>query len=168
MATPHNGPNEQAEAEASAPDRAHLNSSLTPAGADATRGLGVSRTTRALTDLVFNTQTDRAPLPTWGSMGPATVPATRFARLGGKWKDDFPNAKVLVANLKPGDAHRISSGGGGGYGPAFERPAQAVCEDVRQGYVSVEAAAELYGVVVDPETFKIDQSATNRLRSAAV
>jgi hypothetical protein len=30
-------------------------------------------------------------------------------RLNGQWKDDFPNAKVLVAQLKPGDAFRISS-----------------------------------------------------------
>ena len=87
-------------------------------------------------------------------------------RVGGGWKDDFPNAKVLVAQLKPGDAFRISSGGGGGYGAPFERPVEDVREDVRQGYVSVKAAAELYGVVVDAETFVIDQAATDKLRAA--
>jgi N-methylhydantoinase B len=71
-------------------------------------------------------------------------------RVGDEWKSDFPNAKVLVAQLKPGDAFRIASGGGGGYGPAFERPPEDVAEDVRQGYVSVEAARERYGVAVDP------------------
>ena len=73
---------------------------------------------------------------------------------------------MLTAALKPGDAYRISSGGGGGYGLAFERPADDVCEDVRQGYVSAQAAAEQYGVVVDPETFTVDQEATARLRAA--
>jgi N-methylhydantoinase B len=87
-------------------------------------------------------------------------------RLNGQWKDDFPNAKVLVANLKPEDAFRISSGGGGGYGSSFERPVEDVAEDVRQGYVSVTAAAEKYGVAVDPKTFAVDQAATERSRAA--
>jgi N-methylhydantoinase B len=73
---------------------------------------------------------------------------------------------VLVAQLKPGDAFRISSGGGGGYGNAFERPAEDVAEDVRQGYVSVKAAADRYGVVIDAATFAVDRAATDKLRSA--
>ena len=87
-------------------------------------------------------------------------------RTNGAWKTDFPNAKVLVAQLKTDDAWRISSGGGGGYGSPFERPAEDVSEDVRQGYVSVKAAAERYGVVVDAETFAVDQAATDKLRAA--
>ena len=88
-------------------------------------------------------------------------------RLGGHWKADFPNAKVLVAQLKTGDAWRISSGGGGGYGSPFDRPAEDVREDVYQGYVSVKAAAELYGVIVDPATYEIDRAATERCRSSS-
>jgi N-methylhydantoinase B len=41
-----------------------------------------------------------------------------------------------------------------------------VREDVRQGYVSLEAAREKYGVVLDPETFEIDRAATERRRRA--
>jgi hypothetical protein len=78
---------------------------------------------------------------------------------------DFPNAKVLVAQLKPGDAFKIRSGGGG-YGDPLERPIDDVREDVRQGYVSVKPAAELYGVVLDPETFEVDVPATETLRTA--
>jgi N-methylhydantoinase B len=88
-------------------------------------------------------------------------------RLGGTWKTDFPNAKVLVAQLKAGDAFRIRSGGGGGYGSPLERPIAAVQEDVRQGYVSVKAAQEFYGVVIDPDTLEVDQAATQRLRATA-
>ena len=47
-----------------------------------------------------------------------------------------------------------------------ERPAEEVAEDVRQGYVGAQAAAELYGVVVDAETFVVDMTATGRLRAA--
>jgi len=87
-------------------------------------------------------------------------------RIGGQWKTDFPNAKVLVAQLKPGDAFKIRSGGGGGYGSPFGRPVEQVRDDVRQGYVTVESAAELYGVVLDPETFEVDVAATEKLRTA--
>ena len=39
-------------------------------------------------------------------------------------------------------------GGGGGFGEPFERPPERVLVDVRSGYVSVEAAARDYGVVI--------------------
>ena len=43
---------------------------------------------------------------------------------------------------------RVERPGGGGVGAAFQRSPQAVLEDVRQGYVSVEKARRDYGVVV--------------------
>ena len=39
-------------------------------------------------------------------------------------------------------------------------------EDVRQGYVSIKAAADHYGVVVDEATLAIDRAATEKLRAA--
>ena len=87
-------------------------------------------------------------------------------RVDGQWKTDFPNAKVLVAQLKAGDAFKIRSGGGGGYGSPLERPLDQVQDDVRQGYVTVKSAAELYGVVLDPQTFELDLAATATLRAA--
>ena len=57
------------------------------------------------------------------AMPPAT--RSRFKR-NGAWKTDFPNAKVFLVELKPGDAYRIRSGGGGGYGPPWERPVEKV------------------------------------------
>jgi len=71
-----------------------------------------------------------------------------------------------VAQLKPGDAFKIRSGGGGGYGNPLERPIEQVRDDVRQGYVTVKCAAELYGVVLDPQTFEVDAAATETLRAA--
>jgi N-methylhydantoinase B len=35
-----------------------------------------------------------------------------------------------------------------------------VANDVRNGFVSLEKAAEDYGVVVDPVTFAVDEAAT--------
>jgi len=164
----HNGPNEQAEAKFPIVVERF---ELIPDSGGAGRhrgGLGIARTTRAITPITVNTQSERSKCPPWGLDGAGDGTGNMVAfRLGDQWKDDFPNAKVLVAQLKAGDAFRISSGGGGGYGSPFERPVEDVREDVRQGYVSVKAAAERYGVVIDPETFVVDPAATERLRAAS-
>ena len=68
--------------------------------------------------------------------------------------------------LKTGDAFRLRSGGGGGYGSPLERPAAEVAADARQGYISLAAAKELYGVVLDPESFAVDVTATEQLRAS--
>ena len=107
---------------------------------------------------MVNTQSDRSKCPPWGLEGGGDAAGNAIAlRIGGQWKTHFPNAKVLVAQLKTDDAWRVSSGGGGGYGSPFDRPVEKVREDVYQGYVSVKAAAELYGVVIDPESFEINK-----------
>ena len=58
---------------------------------------------------------------------------------------------------------------GGGVGAAFERSPEAVLDDVRQGYVSVERARRDYGVVVRAENDEVtlDPDATRELRLAS-
>ena len=104
-------------------------------------GLGVERVVRARTNMVFNTQIERAHCRPWGLEGGLEGTGNSVGlRRDGTWKTDFPNGKVLSTPLRAGDAYRIRSGGGGGYGDPHERPAELVAEDVRQGYVSVEVA----------------------------
>jgi N-methylhydantoinase B len=162
----HNGPNEQAEVKYPIVIE---RCALVPDSSGAGRhrgGLGVERVMRARTPITVNTQTDRAHCRPWGLDGGRDGSGNSVAlRIDGKWKTDFPNAKLLVAQLKPGDAHRIRSGGGGGYGSPLDRPVEQVAEDVRQGYVSVQAARDLYRVAVDPRSFKVDAAATKRLRA---
>src|SRR5499433_2030723 len=130
-------------------------------------GLGVERVVRARIPMTMNTQVERAHCRPWGLSDGLEGTGNQVAlRLGGTWKTDFPNAKVLVAPLKTDDALLIRSGGGGGYGDPLERAIEEVAEAVRQGYVSIKAAAELYGVVVNPDTFAPDRAATERLRGA--
>ncbi|NIS35926.1 MAG: hydantoinase B/oxoprolinase family protein, partial [Actinobacteria bacterium] len=65
--------------------------------------------------------------------------------------------------LAPGEVGSIQTPGGGGYGDPLERDPAAVREDVLDGKVSAEAAAEEYGVVVaDGE---VDREATERRRA---
>ena len=161
----HNSPIEQAEAKYPVLVE-HYRLAQDSGGAGRYRGgLGIDRVVRARSAMTVNTQVDRAHCKPWGLDGGRDGAGNAVAiRLGGKWKDDFPNAKVLVAQLAGGDAYRMRSGGGGGYGDARARPAAAVAEDVRQGYVSAKAAKELYGVVVDAVTFAVDEKGTRRLR----
>jgi N-methylhydantoinase B len=56
------------------------------------------------------------------------------------------------------------SGGGAGVGKPEERDPESVKWDVRNELVSIEMAKEVYKVVIDPETFEIDQEATRSLR----
>ena len=42
---------------------------------------------------------------------------------------------------------------------------EKVREDVRQGYVSVKAAAELYGVIIDAVSFIVEVRATEKKRA---
>jgi len=163
----HNGPNEQSEAKF--PLVVERYALVTDSGGAGRRrgGLGVERVVRARTNMVFNTQVDRAHCKPWGLDGGLAATGNEVAlRQSGAWKTDYPNAKVLVATLKAGDAFRLRSGGGGGYGSPLERPVDEVAHDVRQGYVSIGAAAELYGVVVDERTLQVDRAATDRLRAA--
>ena len=78
----------------------------------------------------------------------------------------YPTGKVLDEELVEGDAYVLYSGGGGGFGNPIERSAEKVREDVRQGYVSRESARLDYGVVLDPETFEINEEQTLEARSA--
>jgi N-methylhydantoinase B len=60
----------------------------------------------------------------------------------------------------------MRSGGGGGYGDPLTRPAKDVAHDAKQEYISLRTARDYYGVVLDPETFAVDQDATAKLRAA--
>jgi N-methylhydantoinase B len=163
----HNSPNEQAEAKFPiVVERYALVENSGGAGRHR-GGLGVVRDVRARSPLTVNTQIDRAHCRPWGLAGGFDGMGNKVElRIGGAWKVDFPNAKVLVAHLKEGDAFRIRSGGGGGYGSPLQRSAQQVVVDVREGYVGVAEARELYGVVVHPATLAIDVEATAMLRAS--
>ncbi|KIN74347.1 hydantoinase B/oxoprolinase family protein [Sulfitobacter guttiformis] len=65
--------------------------------------------------------------------------------------------------LKKGDILRIETGGGGGHGHPYDRPAERVLEDVLDGFVTVDAARDLYGVVIIGD--EIDDAATRTCRA---
>lgn len=65
--------------------------------------------------------------------------------------------------LRKGDILRIQTGGGGGMGHPYDRPAETVLEDVLGGFVTEDAARRHYGVVIADDA--VDETATSALRA---
>src|SRR3984893_2592786 len=66
--------------------------------------------------------------------------------------------------LQEGDIFCLDTPGGGGYGDALSRPAERVLADVREGYVSAEAAERDYRVVLTADKNEVDIAATKAKR----
>jgi N-methylhydantoinase B len=127
-------------------------------------GVGVERAYRFLAPtnaIVINYKTKTQPWSVAG--GQPGVKNTVLVHPG-----TAQETEVGVSNtaFEAGGAITNLTGGGGGWGNPFEREPERVAEDVKQGYVSVAAAASNYGVVVDPATFVVDEAATANLRKA--
>jgi N-methylhydantoinase B len=73
----------------------------------------------------------------------------------------------LIDHPMPSNVLRVSGAGGGGYGRPTARDPEAVLADVRDGIVSIEAAAEMYGVVLAENARAVDANATARLRATS-
>lgn len=67
--------------------------------------------------------------------------------------------------LEPADVLVQESGGGGGVGSPWEREVEKVRWDVLNEYISIQAARDVYGVAIDPDTFEVNQKETERLRT---
>ena len=152
----HNSPNEQAEVKFPIVVERYA---LVPDSGGAGRhrgGLGVERVVRARTNMMVNNQSDRAHCRPWG----LERRPRRHRQRGGaahRRRNGRPISRM------PRCWWRSSSRAT----PSRSAPAAAAAtavrssgrsrrsrDDVRQGYVTVEAAAELYGVVLDPETLR--------------
>ena len=127
-------------------------------------GLGVELVISSKQDFFANTHLQRTKLPPWGLHGgkDALAMGGEVITTDGK---RIPGARLDNARVAPGDKLTVLAGGGGGWGPAWERPAERVRLDVIEGLVSLEAARRDYGVALDPKTYAIDAAATSKLRA---
>lgn len=96
--------------------------------------------------------------------------------LGEFFDDSGPLRPKTVVWPDPSAHVHLHPPGGGGYGDPFARPPERVLDDVVNGYVSLEAAAREYGVVVrylgredqlvrPPGSYEIDWAETELLRA---
>ena len=75
-------------------------------------------------------------------------------------------SKVTV-DLKPGDVISYRTCGGGGYGPVEERDPALVLRDARQGKISLSQARDTYRVVIDSDSWTINESETVKLKTGS-
>jgi N-methylhydantoinase B len=81
----------------------------------------------------------------------------------GKWERFGPKPGLMPMTNR--DIYSVIWQGGGGWGDPLDREATAVARDVAAGAVSVAAAREIYGVVLDSGGAP-DEAATERQREA--
>ncbi|HYX91090.1 MAG TPA: hydantoinase B/oxoprolinase family protein, partial [Myxococcaceae bacterium] len=131
-------------------------------------GLGIRREYLNLADARFSIRSTRHVIPAAGMAGgsPGRTgdirinPGTEAERRLPSRYSDHP--------LRTGDVVRLETPGGGGFGDPLDRDPQAVLLDVREGYVSPQAADIAYGVVLRQERhgWILDAAATQTLRAA--
>ena len=161
----HNSPSEQLESKYPVlVERYSLRTDSAGAGKHR-GGLGAEMVVQALSPFAVTTRIDRVHCKPWGLHGGKEAAGNGIGiRRNGNWETDMPNAKIFGVRLRQGDAYLMQSGGGGGFGSPLERDPEQVAHDVREGYVSPEAAHQDYGVVVTPEG-GLDREATEALRA---
>ena len=80
----------------------------------------------------------------------------------GKWERFGPKPGLMPMTNR--DIYSVIWQGGGGWGDPLEREAAAVARDVASGAVTVDAAREIYGVVMNGAA--VDAAGTERQREA--
>jgi N-methylhydantoinase B len=80
--------------------------------------------------------------------------------------DEEPMPGKITRSIRRGEVFRYEMAGAGGWGDALEREPERVLKDVRNEFVSREAARDEYGVVIDSGSLSVDEKATTRLRDA--
>ena len=107
---------------------------------------------------------ERSECPPWGLEG-GKEGATNVVVVNPGRTDERAYQKANALPLQPGDLVSVRTGGGGGFGPPWERPVQYVRDDVVDGYVSRGSAESDYGVVMS-ESLEVDHDATEQRRAA--
>jgi 5-oxoprolinase (ATP-hydrolysing)/N-methylhydantoinase B len=118
-------------------------------------GLGYRRTLLATAVPITGSQcSDRHEVKPWPIFGgePGGNGGTLIRKAGStEWKTvrelfgKISSSKYANITIEPGDRIMLTTPGGGGYGDPAARDPAALAEDVREGYVSRDAATRCYG-----------------------
>jgi N-methylhydantoinase B len=128
-------------------------------------GAGVVREYEVLADHgVLSVRIDSVMNPPWGVAGGLQGGVGRAVVNPGTPHEKFLAPLSDGTVLRRGDIVLLETGGGGGHGHPFDRVAERVLQDVRDGFVSVEAARRDYGVMIAGNA--VDEAATRAHRTA--
>jgi N-methylhydantoinase B len=127
-------------------------------------GMAVRKDVRLLADAGRVTNLgDRHIHPPYGLAGGLGGARARTVLNPGPHEQDLHSKGTY--ELKRGDVLSLRTSGAGGFGDPRTRDPADVLADVRAGLVSLEAAREVYGVVISGAPLEVDGDATARLRA---
>ena len=81
-------------------------------------------------------------------------------------RDDEIMTGKVTRTIHRGDVFRYEMAGAGGWGDPLERDPERVLSDVRNDYVSRDAACSEYGVEIDARSWTVNREKTERRREA--
>jgi N-methylhydantoinase B len=128
-------------------------------------GLGIRRDYRFNDhSATFSVLSDRSKFSPWGLAGGLNASPSRYIV-----NPDSESPMILrskqVIKLKPGDLVSVQTPGGGGYGKPSERDIEKVLLDVRNEKISLERARRVYGVDIDPLSYRVKSNLVTRVDS---
>jgi N-methylhydantoinase B len=132
-------------------------------------GLGLDSKVRNLVEGRWNLlNTGRRQCPPWGLWeGKPGDVSDSLLRLPGQ--SEWQSVDVALHPVPKDSEVIVRTAGGGGWGNPLERDPEKVKMDVLEGYVSIEAARNEYGVVIKPGKlptfYEVDAEGTKKLRA---
>jgi N-methylhydantoinase B len=129
-------------------------------------GFGIDRSFKALGEITMTMHGDRAEVTPFGLAG-GTNGGPNILRVrphDGHEEIDL-GMHAMGITLHPGDHVIYCSNGGGGFGSPLKRDPNLVLADVESGWLTLEKARDVYGVVIVAEDarlgrFRIDEAAS--------
>ena len=151
--------------ESVAPIRMHRRELITDSGGAGKfrGGLGQEMVLEVLTGLpaIHSCMYDRTRFPANGYHGGLAGTLGEVVLSNGN--HPHPKSRYVI---QPHQTVTLRLPGGGGFYSPLERDTAHVLDDVKQGYVSVNAAQEKYGVVINETRMSVDEQATSDARMA--
>jgi N-methylhydantoinase B len=129
-------------------------------------GVGSVRDIKFMVPSHMSLEGDGNKFAAWGYEGGGQgVPGGMEYVSAASGKTDQLPSKIQSRFGQAGDIYRTLSAMGGGYGPAYEREPEKVLDDVLDELITIKAAKDQYGVVIDPKTMQVDAKATKARRA---
>jgi len=127
-------------------------------------GFGVRKDYKVLSNKAYLTLSiGRSKFPPWGvGMGLNGTP--NYAVIIKSNGESMKVRRIANYEMLKGDLVSLRSGGGGGWGDPWERDPKLVAWDVKNEYITIEQARNIYGVVIDPRSSEVDYKETQALR----
>ena len=115
-------------------------------------------------DTIVQVRSDRMKFQPYGLFEGESPAPTKIV-INPDAPDSHLKPSKFLATVKKGDVLRVQWPGGGGWGNPKDRDPGLVLDDVIAGKVSVERAANIYRVAIDPSSKVIDYDKTRKMRT---